>query len=53
LALEYFISEMLLVLYRKCHFCTYLLVFHPKFGDVPLELDWWAVYCSQPAPWAN
>jgi len=23
----------------KCHFCTYPLVFHPKFGDVPLELD--------------
>ena len=25
-----------LVLYRKCHFCTYPLIFHQKFGDVPL-----------------
>jgi len=35
LALDCFVSEISLVLYRKCHFCTY----HPKFGDVPLELD--------------
>ena len=27
------------MLYRKYHFCTYPLVFHPKFGDVTLELD--------------
>jgi len=35
LTVDRFVSEISLVLYRKCHFCTYTLVFHPKFGDVP------------------
>jgi len=48
LALDCFVSEILLVLCWKCHFCTYLLVFCPKFGDVPLELDRWVVNCSDP-----
>ena len=39
LALDYFVSEILQVLCSKCHFCTYTLLFHPKFGDVALELD--------------
>jgi len=43
LSLDCFVSQILLVLYRKCHFGTYPLSFHPKFGDVPLELDRWAV----------
>jgi len=30
------VSEIPLVLYRKCHFYTYPLVFHLKLGDVPL-----------------
>jgi len=42
-ALDCFVSETSLVLYRKCHFFTYPLVFHSKFGDVPLELDRWTV----------
>jgi len=37
LALDCFISEISLVLYCNCHYI--LLVFNPKFGDVPLELD--------------
>jgi len=37
LALDCFVSEILLVLYRKCDFCTYpVLLLRPKFGDVPL-----------------
>jgi len=39
LALDCFVSEISLVLYHKCHFYTYPLIFHPKFGDVPLKLD--------------
>jgi len=35
LALDCFVSEISLVLYRKWHFCRYPLVFLPKFGDVP------------------
>jgi len=37
-ALDCFVSEIALVLYCKCHFCTYP-VFCPKFGDVPIELE--------------
>jgi len=46
LALDCFVSEIMPVLYRKCHFSPSPLVFHPKFEDVPLELEWWAVGCS-------
>ena len=38
LALDCFVSETSLVLYRKCHFCPYPLVFHPKLETFP-ELD--------------
>jgi len=41
--LDCFVSEISLVLYYMCHFCTYRLVFHQKFGYVPLEYDRWAV----------
>jgi len=51
LALDCFISGILQILYQKYHFCTYPLIFHPKFGDVLIELDRWAVYCSEPDPW--
>ena len=53
LALNCFASETSLVLYRKYHFCTYPLVFHPIFGDVPLELYRRAVQFSEPCPWVN
>jgi len=53
LALDCFVSVISLVLYRNCHFCTYPLVFYPKCGDVPLELDRWAVKYSEPRPWPS
>jgi len=33
-----FVSEISMALYRKCHFCIYPRVFHPNFGDIPMEL---------------
>jgi len=45
LALDCFVSDISLVCITNATFVrsTYPLVFHPKFGDVPLELDRGAV----------
>jgi len=29
------------------------LIFRPTFGDVPLELNRWTEYCSDPGPLAK
>ena len=40
------VSNISLVLYPKCHFWTYPLVFHQKFGDVPIGLSQIDELCS-------
>jgi len=49
-------NHCIAIAYAYCYPVTYPVVFHPEFGDVPLELDFFDDLCSaviEPAgPWA-
>jgi len=48
LTLDHSLSDISRFLYRKCPFCKYPIVFHPKIWRCSLELYQWAMQYSEP-----